>query len=161
MDRGNTVPTAIAFIGFVAVAIIFFFFIKGNVLKNREEANNNEAAEVGQLANMTLNFGGKAYTAISTSTKTTKSFIESLPVTIQMTDVDGNEKYGCMYYKIATESPKTNVVTKGDVLLFGESCVIVAYKDFKSSSKYTKLGHIDNVDDLPSGSVKVVISALR
>ena len=41
MDRGNTVPTALAFIGFVAVALIFFFFLNGNLLKNRDEVNQN------------------------------------------------------------------------------------------------------------------------
>ena len=161
MDKGNTVPTALAFIGFVAVALIFFFFIKGNVLKNREEVNQNEADNVGELADISIKMGTKSYKAKSTSTKTTQSFLESLPVTIQMNDVDGNQKYGCMYYKIANESAKTNKVKKGDVLLSGESCVISAYEDFKTINKYVVLGHIDNFDDVPSGSVKVILSAIR
>ena len=161
MDRGNTVPTALAFIGFVAVALIFFFFLKGNLLKNRDEVNQNEADKVGQLANFNVKFGTKTYKAKSTSTETTKSFLESLPVTLDMKDVDDNQKYGCMYYKITSESAKTNKVKKGDVLLSGESCLIVATEDFKTINKYVVLGHIDNLDDVPEGLVKAIFSVSR
>jgi hypothetical protein len=161
MDKGNTVPTALAFIGFVAVALIFFFFIRGNVNRGREEVDQNEANSVGELVDMNVKIEGKSYKAKSTSTVTTKTFIENLPLTLQMNDVDGNQKYGCMYYKVANESTKTNKVKKGDILLSGESCVIIAYADFKSINKYVVLGHIDNFDNVPSGSVRVIISPVR
>ena len=35
------------------------------------------------------------------------------------------------------------------------SLMLIATKSFKSSEKYTKLGHIINLGELPSGTIKV------
>ena len=38
MEKNNTVPTAIAFIGFVAIFLVVVFLVRGNVDKNKIES---------------------------------------------------------------------------------------------------------------------------
>ena len=38
-------------------------------------------------------------------------------------------------------------------MLFGDNCLVIFYKSFDTSYSYTKIGHIDNIDDLGSSNI--------
>jgi len=161
MDKNNTVPTAIAFIGFICVAVFCFMIIRDSVNKNNEEKEQRETQEVGKLADIKVNIGGTAYTAISESTSAAKDFISHLPLEVELSDLNENEKRGYTYFKLKPEAKKLNKVEIGDLLLSGDSYVIIAKKTFKTNDKYTKIGHIQNLGDIPSGNVKIYISKIE
>ena len=60
-----------------------------------------------------------------------------------------------------TEAKKLGKIEAGDILLSGDSYVIIATKSFKSSDKYTKIGHIQNLGDIPAGNIKVIIKKVE
>lgn len=161
MNKDSTVPTAIAFIGFICVAVFCFFIIKDNVAKKTEEKRNQETQEVGKLADIKINVAGTIYTAVSESTKAAENFLTQLPLDIEMTDLNENEKRGYTYFKMATEARKLGKIEIGDILISGDSYIIIATKTFKSNQKYTKLGHIQNLGDVPKGTIKVFISKME
>ena len=76
-----------------------------------------------------------------------------------MNELNGNEKYGTLDKSLTTNSYNPGVINKGDVMLYGSNTLVVFYKTFNTSYSYTKIGHIDNLDDLGSNNVKVEIGA--
>ena len=82
------------------------------------------------------------------------------PLTIKMSELNGNEKYYYLDKSLPSNPKKVGSITAGDVMLYGDDCVVIFYKSFSTSYKYTKIGHITNPDKLPkalgSGSVKVM-----
>ena len=162
MNKDSTVPTAVAFIGFVFVAVFCFMIIKDNVEERRAEKKQQETQEVGKLADIMVNIAGTPYKAVSESTNAAKSFINNLPLEIEMKDHNNsNEKRGYVYFKMTTESKKLGKVEVGDLLLSGDSYVVIATKTFKTSDRYTKIGHIQNLGEIPSGDIKTRISKIE
>ena len=160
MEKNNTVPTAIAFIGFVAIFLVVVFLVRGNVDKNKIESQEKEAAEVGELPDMSLFICGKTFTAKTDRTRVAKSFQEHLPLILEMKDgADG--KVGVVYFKFITNVKILKEVQAGDILIYGDSEVLIVYKTHKVSDKFTKIGHIDNITDLPTGECGAKISIIE
>ena len=104
---------------------------------------------------MVVSINGKSYNAKAEKNKTAKMFLEQLPITIEMQDYNENEKYGYIYTKLKTDSKTIGKVHAGDILLYGDNTLVVAFKTFKSNDTYTLIGHIENIDELSEGSINV------
>ena len=85
--------------------------------------------------------------------ETAKEFINLLPLEFTMNDLNNNEKYVYMNNSLTTNSSNPKHIEKGDVMLYTDNCLVIFYKSFDTSYSYTKIGHIDNLDDLGSGSI--------
>lgn len=82
-----------------------------------------------------------------------------LPSSFTMKELNGNEKY--YYIDSSMKNVNSEVVgqiEKGDVMLYGDDCLVIFYDSFKSSYSYTKIGHIDNLGDIGTEDVEVSIS---
>ena len=158
MNKESTVPTAIAFIAFVLIVIFFIFMIKGNVEKNKENADNREAQQVGVLDDFNVIIGGKKYVAKTESTKAAEVFLNNLPIEVEMHVADKNTIQGVTYFKLSSEVQSFKKVYVGDVLLEGNSNIIIVTSSYKTKDKYTKLGHIDDFNYIPNGNVRVYLS---
>ena len=109
-----------------------------------------------------LSAGGHDFTATLEENATAQAFVDQLPLTLKMNELNGNEKY----YYLSTTLPAAPVnpgtIQAGDIMLYGSSCIVIFYKTFNTSYSYTKIGHIDNVDNLQealgAGSVSVTFS---
>lgn len=161
MDKDSTVPTAIAFIGFIFVSFFCYMIIKENVEQRNIEKQEQETKEVGKLADLRVNIAGNIYTAVSESNKAAQNFLTHLPLDIEMNDLNSNEKRGYTYFKLATDARKLGKVEIGDILIYGDSYVIIATKTFKTNDKYTKLGHIQNLGEVPKGTIHAYISKIE
>jgi len=76
-----------------------------------------------------------------------------------MEELNGNEKYIFMSNTFPTNETTPKRIEKGDVMLYGNNCLVIFYKSFDSKGySYTKIGHIDNLPDLGNGTVKVKIT---
>ena len=84
---------------------------------------------------------------------TTKEFINLLPQQFNMTELNGNEKYVYLDSTLPTNPYNPKHIETGDVMLFGNNCLVVFYKSFDTSYSYTKIGHIDGLPDLSSDNI--------
>ena len=87
--------------------------------------------------------------------ETSKAFIKLLPQEFTMNDLNNNEKYIYLDKSLPTNSYQVGQINKGDVMLFGDNCLVIFYKSFDTSYSYTKIGHIDNLPDFDSNNISV------
>ena len=92
---------------------------------------------------------------------TVSELIDLLPLEVNMTELNGNEKYVYLDKKLPTNSSNPKHINKGDVMLFGDDCLVIFYKSFDTSYSYTKIGHIDNMNDLGDGNISVKIERME
>lgn len=82
-----------------------------------------------------------------------------LPMTVNMSEMNGNEKYYYLTGSLPVASSNPGTIRTGDLMLYGSSCVVLFYETFRTSYSYTRLGRMDNpsglVSALGSGSVTV------
>ena len=95
----------------------------------------------------------KTYTLKLENNNTVEEFVDLLPQEFTMNELNGNEKYVYMNNSLTTNQYNPKHIEKGDVMLYGDNCLVIFYKSFDTSYSYTKIGHIDNITDLGSGSI--------
>ncbi len=89
--------------------------------------------------------------------QTVLDLINMLPLNLNMKELNGNEKYVYLDETLTTDSYNPKHIEAGDVMLYGNNCLVIFYKSFDTSYSYTKIGHIDNLPDLGSENVLIEI----
>ena len=87
--------------------------------------------------------------------ETAQYLIDMLPQDFKMSDLHGNEKYVYLDDVFPTDSYNPNHINTGDVMLYGNNCLVVFYKSFDTSYSYTKIGHIEGLPDLGTGDITI------
>ena len=90
---------------------------------------------------------------------TTAALRNVLPLNITMDDLNDNEKYAYLDNSLPTNTYSPKHIEAGDVMLFGDNCLVIFYKSFDTNYSYSKIGHIDNLPNLGDDSITVVLSA--
>ena len=98
---------------------------------------------------------GNEYTINLEDNETVKSFVNLLPQELKMNELNGNEKYVYLDTSLPTNSSNPKRINAGDIMLFGDNCLVVFYESFDTSYSYTMIGHIDNLPNLGNGIITV------
>ena len=147
--------------------IICLFMVVGCNQKNNEtntqdtqtsqqENNNyelNNSNEVIKSVKAIIN--GKEYKIDLEDNETANSFANLLPQELNMRELNGNEKYIYLDTTMPTNPSNPKRINAGDVMLYGDNCLVIFYKSFDTSYSYTKIGHIDNLPNLGNDSISV------
>lgn len=107
--------------------------------------------------------GNKTFAATLADNETGRAFAALLPLTVTMSELNGNEKYYYLDSSLPTDSYKPGTIHEGDILLYGNNCVVLFYETFSSGYSYTRIGAIDDpaglADAVGTGNVEVSFSA--
>ena len=124
-------------------------------MNNTSTENINTKESDVEMSYIKVTINDKNYTLKLENNNTVEEFINLLPQDFTMNELNGNEKYVYIdnYLSMNEYSPKH--IEKGDVMLFGNNCLVIFYKSFNTSYSYTKIGHIDNLDNIGSESITV------
>jgi hypothetical protein len=91
-----------------------------------------------------------------------KELISRLPLAISMSELNGNEKYYYLPDTLPSDARSVGNIHAGDLMLYGSDCLVLFYKNFSTSYRYTKLGFVEDTsgleDALGSGSVQVIFN---
>ncbi len=90
--------------------------------------------------------GGKSFTAELEDSETGKSFWGKLPLTLEMSELNGNEKY-CYGVSLPRKDLFYDTIAAGDLMLYSGNCVVLFYGAAGGYS-YTRIGKIANVTGL-------------
>lgn len=81
---------------------------------------------------------------------------EKLPLTLEMSDMP-HEKYSYLGFTLSTNKENVGKINAGDIMLWGNNCLVVFYESFETSYSYTKIGRISDIESflsaIDSGSV--------
>jgi hypothetical protein len=97
---------------------------------------------------MKITVGKTIFRATLNNSATTKAFKEMLPLTINMAELNGDEKYYDLPNNLPTNSSSPGTTKNGDLMLFGSRTLVLFYKTHSTSYNYTKLGVVDDVTGL-------------
>ena len=136
----------------ISILIICILLLAG--CTNNSKTNNDKSKESDiKMSNIKVTINDKTYNLNLENNNTVEEFINLLPQEYNMNDLNGNEKYVNMDNTLSTNSYSPKHIEKGDVMLFGNNCLVIFYESFDTSYSYTKIGHIDNLDNLGNDSI--------
>jgi hypothetical protein len=147
---------------FLMILIYTSVFICSTSSGNKEDENiNTERKSTMTNGKIKIAVNLKSFTATLLDNDSAKAFKELLPMTIHMTELNGNEKYYDLTNKLPTKSSNPGTIHNGDLMLYGSKTLVLFYKSFSTSYSYTKLGSIDDPNGLEealgTGSVSVTL----
>jgi len=119
------------------------------------EKNNNEAEKVSDTVKVFIN--DKEYKLNLYDNETSSNLVKLFPIEETMKTLNENEVYVYLDEKLPTNSSNPKTIDAGDVMLYGDNCLVIFYKTFNTSYSYTKIGHIDDLPIINEDTVKVRI----
>ena len=142
----------------IFVLVVLTFFAAAGCVSTTDDSANTTNTPVGESAQtaqntqeentMKLTIGEYNFTVILEENETAAKLKEKLPLKLTMSELNGNEKYNYLPFSLPADSFSPGNIEEGDVMLYGDSCLVVFYKSFQTSYSYTKIGHIENTADL-------------
>lgn len=108
--------------------------------------NGNEMTKV----KIKIIVNAQTFTVTLLDNNSAKAFKEMLPLTINMIELNGNEKYYDLQKRLPTNSSNPKTISNGDLMLYGADTLVLFYKTFSTSYSYTKLGEVDDATGLAS-----------
>ena len=135
--------------------IIMFLIILTSCSIKIEESTKEEITTVPSSMNIIID--ELEYTINLENNETVNTLLKLLPEEFEMKELNGNEKYLHLDTIIPIDSIAPEHINAGDVMLYGNNCLVIFYKSFDTVYRYTPVGHIDNLPDLDTDNITVII----
>ncbi len=97
---------------------------------------------------ITIKIGHTTFIATLQDNASAKAFRNLLPLTAKMNEHAGNEKFYNLAKPLPAEAVRPEIIQAGDLMLWGNNCLVLFYKTFSSPYRYTRIGKIDDPADL-------------
>ena len=101
---------------------------------------------------MTITINGQTFLAALYDNETAAALKEKLPLTLDTSELNGNEKYSYSPLSLPTDAGNPGQIHAGDLMLYGSDCLVLFYESFPTSYRYTPIGRIND----PSGLADAV-----
>lgn len=99
---------------------------------------------------MWITIGEHRFSITLADTEAARAFAAMLPLSIDMADLNGNEKHAELPKSLPTKATRPGTILTGDLMLYGSRTLVVFYLTFNSSYSYTSLGRIHEPAQLAS-----------
>ena len=128
--------------------------------ENSQEGTSQEETNL----KIEISVSGKVFSAELADSETGRAFAAMLPLTLRMSELNGNEKYHYLEEDLPAAASCPGRIEAGDLMLYGRDCVVLFYESFSTSYSYTRIGRIADAEGLAealgTGSAEVVFSAV-
>lgn len=123
------------------------------------QVNLNESGEV-MKDTIRITIGERVFKATLEANDAAAAFKAMLPLTINMSELNGNEKFFDFPNNLPANASNPRTINSGDLMLWGSNTLVLFYKTFSTSYSYTRLGKIEDPNSLAnalgSGNVRVI-----
>ena len=126
---------------------------------NQETSITNNNEKENKMAKIYASLNNEKLEINLEENSTTSALVKLLPLDITMNDLNKNEKYAYLDESLPTNTYSPKHIEAGDVMLFGDNCLVIFYESFDTSYSYSKIGHINNLPELDDGSITVNLNA--
>jgi hypothetical protein len=145
----------------VSALLLFLLLIVGikqyDVKDKFKKEETNTIEKVNEKMKIKLIINDKEYIATLEDNDTSKELLERLPLEIEMTELNGNEKYYTFNNKFISNPTNIKTINKGDIMLFNDDCLVLFYKSFDTTYKYTKIGSLVNPNELELNDENITV----
>ena len=150
----------------ILVAIIVSVVVTTIMVNNKEsdkdpnlspETNQSMSNEEMTMDKVYININNEKLGIDLENNSTTSALIKLLPLELSMSDLNGNEKYVYLNESLPTNTYSPKHIEAGDVMIFGDNCLVIFYESFDTSYSYSKIGHINNLPSLDDGNISISI----
>lgn len=110
-----------------------------------------------------MTVGERRFAVTLSDSAAARAFAEQLPLTLDMPDLNGNEKHVKLPKPLPTDASRPGTIRNGDLMLYGADTFVVFYLTFESTYSYTRIGRVDDPTGLARalGSRDVRVSFSR
>ena len=161
-----SIPILVVIVVSVIVTTALMNNRKPDIDPNLNPANNPESStssepktETTKMDKIYATINGEKLEIRLEDNSTVSALIEELPLEVSMSDLNSNEKYAYLDNSLPTNTYSPKHIEAGDIMLFGDNCLVIFYKSFNTSYSYSKIGHINNLPELDDGSITVNLNA--
>ena len=111
---------------------------------------------------MTITINGQTFLATLYDNETVAALKEKMPLTLNMSELNGNEKYNYLPFSLPTNAGNPGQIHAGDLMLYGSDCLVLFYESFPTSYRYTPIGRVNDpsglADAVGDGGVQVTFA---
>jgi hypothetical protein len=93
---------------------------------------------------ITIRIGDKSFAATLSDNASAAAVKKLLPLSVTMTELNGNEKFARLSVRLPTQESKPASIQAGDLMLYGSSTLVLFYESFTTTYSYTTIGHVDD-----------------
>lgn len=125
-------------------------------------SQDNGGGEVYEDMKIVITANGARFDAVI-SGAAAESLYARLPLTLDMRELNGNEKYFYADFTLPVSSFRPGSIDTGDIMLYGNKCIVLFYESFSTSYSYTRIGKVSDAsvlsEALGKDNVTVTFSA--
>lgn len=133
------------------VYVLLIFCVAVTYMACTDQTNKPNSETPSQNgAEIIITVGDTSFSATLENNETANAFKQRLPLTLDMSELNGNEKYYYLSDNLPSNPSRVGTIRNGDIMLYGSSCVVLFYETFSSSYSYTRIGRVNDTDGLKS-----------
>jgi len=121
--------------------LLTFFLLSG--CTDTKESSRPSDLEQKELKSVLLQIDETTVPIRFADNETAMALQKRLPLTMQMKELNGNEKYHYVPFSLPTSPKNVGTVQAGDLMLYGSDCLVLFYESFQTYIQYTRIGWVE------------------
>lgn len=97
-----------------------------------------------QEMKLKITVGNRQFNATLNDSEAAKELVRMLPLSVAMTEHNGNEKYYNLPERMSGRATAPGRVEAGDLMIWSRSTLVLFYADARTSYSYIRLGKVDD-----------------
>lgn len=144
----NTKTRRIATVSLIGLIVVIAFVLGINFMNKPNDSEGPNEVSGEKMGSITIRVNDREYKVKVADNAAAQEFASSTPFELPMIELNGNEKYYQGSDKLKAEEYNPGHIEAGDLMLYGDDCIVLFYKSFDTTYSYTRLGWVENPEDL-------------